>query len=252
MNTLNSNDIQFIEDGHKYLLKSNPDVEFTSCTTFIDYFFEKFDRIGIANNLTATNDKYIGMTPQELVNIWDGQTNRGSQVHKEIEDYLKLGKKPKDIKSKQAIKWINNIDRDRYEIISEAVIYSEEIKIAGTVDLIMIDKRTKMIDLYDWKTTKVIKQNSFEGKMGRKKATSKLMDCNYNHYTLQISLYRYILEKYYGLTVNKLTMLHLNGIDVVTYKLDYMKDVLEEMLKYDRAILAEETEAGLTKEFNDM
>ena len=84
--------------------------------------------------------------------------------------------------------------------------------------------------------------------MGRVPATSTLMDCNFIHYSLQLSLYRYILENYYSLKVNNLTLLHLNN-NMTPYDCNYMKNVIIEMLKYDRVKLAKETEDSLTKEF---
>ena len=63
--------------------------------------------------------------------------------------------------------------------------------------------------MIDWKTSKKIEMNSYGGKVGTKIATSNIPDCNYYHYTLQLSLYRYLLERYYGLKIRTMIIAHL-------------------------------------------
>ncbi|HQI42295.1 MAG: hypothetical protein B6D44_06185 [Ignavibacteriales bacterium UTCHB2] len=248
MNELHNDKIRIDESNHRYYLIDEPQTDFVSCTTFIEYFFHKFDSVGVANNLTMSHPNYIGMTPQELVKIWENAASEGTQVHKEIDNFIKYGTIPQNSKSKIASDWIKKIDRDKYEILSEKIIYSNEIKIAGTVDLILLNRENNTIDIYDWKTSKSIDQNSYGMKMGRVPITSNLKDCNFIHYSLQLSLYRFILESYYSLKVDKLTLLHLNN-NITPYQCSYMQNVIIEMLKYDRFKLAKETEDSLTKEF---
>lgn len=248
MKELFTANIKMNESTHRYYLINKPEFEFVSCTTFIEYFFHKFDSVGVANNLTMTHPNYIGMSPQELIKNWDKAAKEGTEIHKEIDNFIKFGTMPQNSKSKIGINWLNTIDRNKYEIFSETIIFSEEIKIAGTVDLILFNKENNTLDIYDWKTTKSIDKNSYGSKMGRVPATSTLMDCNFIHYSLQLSLYRYILENYYSLKVNNLTLLHLNN-NMTPYDCNYMKNVIIEMLKYDRVKLAKETEDSLTKEF---
>lgn len=250
MHNIFRDNIRLNEADHRYFLVDDPDADFVSCTTFIEYFFKKFDAIGIANKLTSTHPNYMGMPPQELVKTWESSSLIGTQVHKEIDDHIKFGTYPLHSKSKLGVDWFRSLDFDRYEIFSETMIYSKEINIAGTVDLVLRDKETDTIDIYDWKTSKAIEKTSFGGRVGSTPATQTLLDCNFNHYSLQLSLYRYLLENFYGLKVETLTLLHLNSTSVIQYKCPYMKDTIAEMLKYDRAALAKKTEESLTKEYN--
>ncbi len=57
MQFIGDTNIILIEDVHRYELNDDPEFEFTSCTTFVDYFFEPFDRIGIANRLTSIGSR---------------------------------------------------------------------------------------------------------------------------------------------------------------------------------------------------
>ena len=249
MKSLLRDNIKLEDDNHRYYLLDDPNIDLISCTTFIEYFFHKFDSIGIANNLTANHPAYIGMRPQELVASWEIVANEGTKIHNEIDRYIKYDETPSSTKSIQAIDWLKSIEKGKYEILSEIIIYSKEIKLAGTVDLIFCDKESKTINIYDWKTSKSMNTISYGSKMGRTQATSSLMDCNFIHYSLQLSLYRYIIEKYYGFKVSKLTLLHLNGSSVTPFECNYMEEVIEDMLKDDRIKLAKETEENLTKEY---
>ena len=55
-------------------------------------------------------------------------------------------------------------------------------------------------------------------------------DSKYNHYALQLSLYRYILEKYYGIMVARQLVAQLKDDNVETYSMPYMKDEIVTML----------------------
>jgi len=94
----------------------------------------------------------------------------------------------------------------------------------------MMNQDSNEYVLIDWKTSKRIDMKSFKGKMGIKKETKKIEDCNYNHYALQLSLYRYILETYYGININRQIIAHLKEDGVQTYSTPYMKNEIKNML----------------------
>ena len=113
--------------------------------------------------------------------------------------------------------------KSEIEIHSEVRIYSKELKIAGTIDILAHDKRTDMYEIIDWKTGKSISTTSFNGKMGTHPITSHLMDCKFVHYSMQLSLYRYLLEEYYGLNISNQLIAHLNENTCVAHVGDYYK-----------------------------
>lgn len=249
INKIVDKDITLDEATHKYSLMSDPTVIFTSCTTFIKYFFKAFDSIGIANNLVANHPKYLGMSPQELIEVWDKKAENGTNVHNEIDNYIRNNETPKLDKSILGINWLSSYLNNNHEIYSEIIVFAKELELAGTVDLLVYDKATDSYEIFDWKTSKKIDKRSFGNKIGTTKATSKLMDCNYIHYSLQLSLYRYILEEYYNLSISKITILHINDTDVIHYESKYYKAEIEEMLKYDKHTLQKKAEESLTKEY---
>lgn len=251
MQKLTDSRIILIEDIHRYELKDDPKFEFTSCTTFAKYFFEPFDKIGIANSLTATHPKYEHLTPRELVDQWDEIAELGTLIHAEIENFIKDKTEPSHPKSKLAVEWIKEyiIEIDRYDIFSELIIYSKELRLAGTIDLLLYDKVDKTYKILDWKTNKKIDTQSFRNRMGNHEATADIMDCNYYHYSIQLSLYRFILEKYYGLTVTGTAITHLTETKVLSYKTEYHKAEIEDMFRADKAELKQKADDGLTLEF---
>ena len=58
MNKLFDTNITLDRDNHVYQLSTNPKIEFTSVTTFIGQFFEKFEAKKIATRLVKSSPKY--------------------------------------------------------------------------------------------------------------------------------------------------------------------------------------------------
>lgn len=251
MQKFTDKDITLIESEHRYELHNDPNFEFTSCTTFVKYFFSTFDKIGVANKLTSTHPKYKHLTPQKLVGQWDEIAEEGTLIHAEVEDFINDGSTPNHQKSKIAVDWIKEylLKTERFDLFSEVIVYSKELSLAGTIDLLIYDKLNDVYKILDWKTNKRIDTRSFNNKMGHHRATSNLMDCNYYHYSVQLSLYRYILETYYGLTVTGTAISHLLNNDLKIYKTAYHIDEIKKMLKADREFLKEKSANSLTLEF---
>ena len=88
MNTLFNPDIRLERESHKYILSTNPDLEFISATTFISQFFEKFDAEKIAQKLVSRSPKYMEMTVDEVLAMWKESANHGTIVHEELEEHI--------------------------------------------------------------------------------------------------------------------------------------------------------------------
>lgn len=249
MQKITDNNIVLIEDIHRYELLDDPSFEFTSCTNFIKLFFEPFDKIGIANNLTSSHGKYIDMTPQELVEEWDKSGDEGTAIHNEIQQFIDNGTQPIKEKSKLAVEWIKENMTDRNNLFSEVIVYSKELELAGSIDLLVYNNETDSYKIFDWKTSKRIELNSFRNRMGNHQVSSNLMDCNYIHYSLQLSLYQYILEKNYGLKIDDAEIVHIGESSIRTYTYQYLKNEIENMLEINRDMLKRKAEDSLTKEF---
>ena len=226
-------EIRLEELTHKYILSNNEDIEFTSVTTCISEYFEKFDKEKIAYKLVTTIPKYRGRTVQDLIQEWDATAAYGTAVHKEIEDYIKIKKNPEINRAKAGINWLNKyLKKSDFEVFSEVIVYCKELKIAGTVDLVIYDKSKKKYSILDWKTSKEIKTDSYKMKTGNKPETKDLLDCKFNHYALQLSLYRYLLEKNYNLVLDDQLIVHLTDDSVHGYIAPYYKEHIISILRH--------------------
>ena len=231
MKNILDNKIELIKDTHTYRLLADPEIEFTSVTTLIHTLFEPFDEVAIADNLCATNPKYMGMEPNELISKWHAARDHGSKVHEEIELALKKGIAPSEPKAKIALQWLDNYAmKSDIEILTEVIVYSTDLKIAGTIDILAYNRVLDNYEIIDWKTGKKIDIVSYGSKMGIHPLTANIMDCNYNHNAMQLSLYRYLLESYYGVKVHNQMIGHLNNGNCKSYITPYYHEQISSLV----------------------
>lgn len=93
------------------------------------------------------------------------------------------------------------------KVYSEQLVWIDEYKVAGTADLI-IEHNDYEFSVGDFKTNKSI---DFYNKFGQRllNPISHLSDCNYNIYSLQLSLYAYLFSLKSGKKCRKLFLMHL-------------------------------------------
>ena len=231
MNLLSDKNIVLDKVVHEYSLRTQPDLVFTSVTTFIDGFFESFDSEKIATKLVKTHPRYADRTVESLIAEWDAAGQHGTDVHEEIENWIKNGVEPGKAKATAGVSWLKNYQKKSdIQVLSEVIIYSTELKMAGTVDVLALDKTTGNYEIIDWKTSKRIDTSSYGNKTGTSSVTRDVPDCNFYHYALQLSLYRYLLEEYYGVRINNQLIAHLKDDDAKGYVAPYMRDHIVAML----------------------
>lgn len=233
MNELFKNDISLDQKNHKYFLKNSPEFKFSSVTEFIHLFFEKFDQERVAKKLINTNPKYRSKTVSEVLLDWGKGAERGTIVHNELEMFIKEKTIPQHKMSITGARWLKEKQKNEYNTFySEVIVYTKELGIAGTIDLLVYNSEQNMYHLVDWKTNKRIDKNSFRNKKGILPSSQHLDDCNFTHYSLQLSFYRYILERYYGLEIGSQTLFHLKENDSYEiYNVEYRSEDLINMLR---------------------
>ena len=73
--------IVFKEEGHLYESIDQDKIDWTSVTSFIGMFKPKFDREGQAKKSSKNKkSKWYGMTPKEILDAWDNETNRAIKL----------------------------------------------------------------------------------------------------------------------------------------------------------------------------
>lgn len=227
--------LKFNKKKHLYSINGK---DLISVTTFIKKFFNEFDEKAVAKKVFYSNKKKgIHKTLREIKAEWKKSREEGNLVHKEIEQLIKKGLdnySPSNKKSLIAYNVLSKIMMDEIIAIKpELMIYDEELGLAGTIDVFgyqTIHPDYDQVTLIDWKTNKEIKQKGFA------KSTHSLMkeeeDCNYTHYTLQLSFYAYMLERQ-GFRIGKLLLIHLQNEGVTKYEVPYRKELVIEMLRME-------------------
>ena len=227
VNDINLNNIHLNEEDHVYTLDDS-NIEFISVTTYISDFFEKFDQLKIAERLSRTSPKYSHLSAEEIISDWNGMRDYGTLVHKEIEDHINNTAPASDVKAKNGIQWLQNfLENKNCDVYVEKIIFSEELRLAGTMDVLIKLNDSDEYIIIDWKTNKKIDTRSFNNKMGTHPITSNIEDCKYNVYAFQLSLYRYILEEYYGLKIKQQIIAHLTDYGVESFLPPYYKGHME-------------------------
>jgi len=77
---------------------------------------------------------------------------------------------------------------------SELVVGDRELMLCGMVDQLFWNERHQCLQIWDWKTnTKLNMKNNFGNKM--KDCLWMLDDCEFNTYSLQLSIYKEIIQR---------------------------------------------------------
>ncbi len=91
------------------------------------------------------------------------------------------------------------------------------------------NKEKNHISLIDWKTNEKIKRKGYTN--GIAYPTLDLVDCSFNRYSLQLSMYKYILEEFYSAKVNGLFIIHLMNNQYNILQCDFKQNYIEQMVK---------------------
>jgi len=248
--------ITFDEDAHRYT--DNKGNEYRSVTKIIHSLFPEFERDKIAYFCArkrvmkekgyATQDDcpvFEVMAERDVViQEWEDNKNQacdmGTQVHRYAEckmlaiDFDMEFTVPKGIKlAKTVDKFLISLEKD-YELVeTEKIVFCPSILLAGTVDLIMRNKKTKKLCVFDWKTNKQISMNDGYGKKGKLFLTH-IENANYWTYAIQLNVYRWIMnkERYGDFIDTELGLFHINTRKVRAYQLPYMDWETQEIANY--------------------
>jgi ATP-dependent exoDNAse (exonuclease V) beta subunit len=121
----------------------------------------------------------------------------------------------------------------------ELVVGSEEYNIASAIDHLFYNKLTGGLVLVDYKTNSTLKgyndtayQRKYTKKM--KVPLNHIDDNALNHYYIQLSIYRFLIEKYTGLKVDEMFIVYMSE-NIENYEIieiPYLKDEVEKILEW--------------------
>ena len=247
--------IKFVEKTHKYYVNGSCEGNI-SCTGFIHEFFGHFDGKAILTKMRKgskwAQSKYFGKTDEEIMKEWSDSgkaaSEAGTAMHLAIEQFLHGS--PEQINPdilptpewKYFLKFWDDCGpdlipyRSEWEVFTDSLTPSNErkIKLCGSIDMIFRRKSDGKFVIYDWKRSKEIKsENPFGSGLS---PLEHLPDTNYWHYTMQLNVYKWILETYYNLEVADLyiVILHPDNTSYKRMRLNIMEDEVEDMIECRR------------------
>lgn len=231
LKNMHGKDANIYTDNNHFYLGSQ---KLIGITRIISNFFPMFD----AEYWAGIKAPLMGKTPQQLLEEWDRKgkesSEAGTKLHQRIDDYYHHKEVQTDDKDYALFKqFATSYNLNPYR--SEWAIYDEDSGIVGVVD--MLDHSNGEYILYDWKRSEKIVEggqpitkNKFD-EYGLK-PIENVPNTDYWHYTLQLSFYRYILEKNYGIRVkeSRLVVLHPNLNLPVVLTTPYMIDEVNKII----------------------
>lgn len=219
--------ITFDEPTHVYTIDGASD--YTSVTTFIHKFFPSFNGLDVIkkmrNGKNWSTSKYNGMTNDQILKEWSTSgkesSELGTRMHLNIEKWYNDGIFNEDfIGTTEHEYFLEFLEEHKFVAYrTEWEIYTKKYKIAGSVDIVFIDPDDPSKHMIgDWKRVREIK---YENKYEKAFEPIEHLDvCNYWQYTLQLNMYRMILEKYYKLCISKLFLVVIHPDNDTYIKID--------------------------------
>ena len=239
-------DFRFFPDDHHYEYKGKR--VGISVTRLIEEYTQPFDAETIAQRVANKNGKSI----EKVLNEWEYKNEFSKAKGTTCHEYAQAKWTPRywerinfdgSLEYFEAVEKIKKqadnfkIDyKDKLEhLADEFVIGSEEYDIASAIDHLFVNKATGGLVLVDYKTNSDIHKNEkYAGKM--KAPLSSLKDTTLNHYYIQLSIYKYLVEKYAGVKVDEMFIVYMSE-NIENYQIinvPYLKKEVETILEWHR------------------
>lgn len=242
------NHIKYYDGPHKYFIG---DRELISATKFIGRFKPEFQTQVIAEQYA----KKRGLNVDDVIAQWDLKrdvsTVKGSALHNYAENWWNNKEFPYDptiaIKEfghdiiRESYEKCEKIFRNFYEdsrinlipVKMELVVGDEDYGIGGMVDCLFFNKKSNKLEIWDYKTNKEISTKNDYGKTFNE-PISHLDVCEINTYSLQLSLYKHIIQKNTNLEIGECYLIWINekNSNYKVFKCKDMEAEIKMMLEY--------------------
>ena len=186
--------LQFDEALHTYRVG---DKQLISVTQIVESQFRPFNAKVISSVLERTkatdpDSDYFGMDRYQIRNKWAEASReareKGTQLHKAIECFYQHGHYP----TEESVEWDQFLrfasgHPDWLLIATEHKVHNNYA--AGTIDAVF--DTPEGIVLVDWKRSKSV---DYSGYGQGRDVMKHVADCNYSKYSLQLSLYRQLIN----------------------------------------------------------
>ena len=246
---------KFFENGHYYTYKDKR--VGVSVTKYISQFENEFDSDTLSQKVADKN----GISQFEVLNEWKRKGEysclKGTAIHEWLQDNYanreykfdlsQLEEYPEYYKiedvehlKQMAIDFINDY-KDRYILIGDEILCGiPDFDIASAIDLLFYDTVNNEVVLADIKTNTDLKgwksTPSYVKKMLQ--PLENIKDITFEHYKIQLSIYRYFLEEYAHIPISDNMFIVYLSEKEKSYniiQISYLKNEVEKILKLRRA-----------------
>jgi hypothetical protein len=210
------NDVTFYDEPHKYFLDGK---ELISVTTLIHKYQEEFQEDFWAEIKGCQHD----LTPNQVKRAWKfinkKGTIKGSAIHDYAENLFENKKFEYPLQTimnqfgfdpvlseynttkKHVDKFYSDVRGKLIPIRTEFVVYDKESLIGGMLDMLFYNVKAGEFQIWDYKTNK--KFDKEEKNRHLLNELCMIEDCDLELYSLQLELYKYIIEKNTGMKLGK-------------------------------------------------
>ena len=246
---------KFFENGHYYTYKDKQ--VGVSVTKYISQFENEFDSDTLSQKVADKN----GISQFEVLNEWKRKGEysclKGTAIHEWLQDNYanreykfdlsQLEEYPEYYKiedvehlKQMAIDFINDY-KNRYILIGDEILCGiPDFDIASAIDLLFYDTVNNEVVLADIKTNTDLKgwknTPSYVKKMLQ--PLENIKDITFEHYKIQLSIYRYFLEEYAHIPISDNMFIVYLSEKEKSYniiQIPYLKNEVEKILKLRRA-----------------
>jgi ATP-dependent exoDNAse (exonuclease V) beta subunit len=238
--------ITFTFATHRY---STPKIShFTSGTTFVKHFFTPFNSTEVASRCAAKR----GVSVESLLAEWEAKRNEsalcGTRTHETCEAMLRGEPFPHTPRQEHERLMFSagynavTMLRERGFVFhaAEQIVFSEKLVLAGMIDLLMFHPETGVAWILDWKTNETIDWKNPYQRVPKlipgtdvNNPLTHLPDCNAVHYSLQLSLYQYLLVTEGYISANariERALIHLTEAGPVWIPIPYLQQEIMSMI----------------------
>ena len=185
-----------LDENHVYT--DSDGIIYQSVSSILNKYKEPFDRLGIAEKVAKSK----GISIEEVLESWELSALYGTNVHKQLEGFFSDCDYGTDLINNHINK-LRLWKKQEVKFYTEVILSNRQAKIAGMADL-LVEKTTGRLSIVDWKTSAKINKVAYGGKR-MKGVLNHLHDCNFVHYSLQLSIYACLL----GRAIDKMTLIHI-------------------------------------------